>query len=230
MDELISSDESAIGFPYLAGLQSLPTDALFAELRQALEVTAAHLVRLAAIWRELEARGQDLSGLRGGLWSYMTRIASGKLKAEVVVAFAGHATLLRRLAELPHTDQDRILADKMVAVAVEDKGQLVVRWMPVTHLGVKQLNQVFAEGRIVPAGEQEIAKLPSHRLGRSAPGVTPQPGLVAPATVVAAQASPSITLAVSKREMVALLRRAKAAGTSVELLMRAALIEVGLLY
>ena len=43
------------------------TAELRAGLAQALEVTARHLTYLAALWRELERRGEDLSGLRGGV-------------------------------------------------------------------------------------------------------------------------------------------------------------------
>ena len=57
-------------------VHEMDTPTLRGELARALTVTAETLEYLAAIWRELERRGQDLSELRKGMGQYLPLIAA----------------------------------------------------------------------------------------------------------------------------------------------------------
>ncbi len=84
-----------------ANLETWSTADLRRELARGIEVTAEHLRRLAAIWRELERRGEDLTSLRKGLAFYLPLIAADKVDAYLVSRFAGSGELLRIAATLP---------------------------------------------------------------------------------------------------------------------------------
>lgn len=143
-----------IAFPAVSTLRDMTVEDLRAELARSLTVTARHLSHLAAIWRELERRGEDLSDLRTGLWTFMPLIARGALRAELVVKYAGYAMLLRRLAALPPEEQDRLLADDRVPVASLDKeGRVIEQTLAVSELKAAQLPAVIHK-RIVPIEEQ----------------------------------------------------------------------------
>lgn len=92
----------------LARLRDLDTSALRAELAHALKLTANHLLYLAAVWSELERRGEDLSNLRVGFAGWLPAIAAGTVAPEVVVAFAGQPRKLRAIAKLPVAEQEKI--------------------------------------------------------------------------------------------------------------------------
>lgn len=87
--------------------------------------------------------------LRGGLWTYITMIASGRLRAKFAVKYAGHSTLLRRLADLRPEDQDRILTDDTAPVVEYLDGEQVERVERFTHLKTTMLRRVIT-GRIRP--------------------------------------------------------------------------------
>lgn len=72
--------------------------------------TAENLLRLAVVVNELESRGEDLKHLRIGLLPILRKIASGKLLAEAVVAFAGQPALLQRVAAMPLEEQKQVVA------------------------------------------------------------------------------------------------------------------------
>ena len=57
-------------------LVAMPTPDLREELARALTITADSLMYLAAVWKELEQRGEDLSDLRTGLGVYVPLIAA----------------------------------------------------------------------------------------------------------------------------------------------------------
>ena len=52
-------------------LRAMDTEALREELYNAIGITVRAIQRVAAIWTELEARGEDLSDVRFSLASYM---------------------------------------------------------------------------------------------------------------------------------------------------------------
>lgn len=136
-------------------VQEMDTPMLRAELARALTVTAETLVYLAAIWRELERRGEDLSDLRAGIGQYIPLIAAGQLAAEAVVHFAGRVQLLRAVQTLP-LDEQRRLADggTVRVVTLTANGQLDETEMMVTALTGEQVRMVFDIGRTRPVPEQ----------------------------------------------------------------------------
>lgn len=214
----------------------ISTPELRSELAQTLEITARHLVRLAAIWAELERRGEDLSNLRSGLWSYMRAIAAGNLRPEIVVQYAGHTMLLNRLATLQLEDQDRLLADKTVPLVEYQDGQMLTRFVPITQLRASQIGQVIAD-RIRTPEEQRGAALRLSR--RGSPGRPPARGQTKSAAVLSAAAEQprgipgatrrSLTCLLSENEWGALVKNAEQAGVSLSAVLRATLINCELL-
>lgn len=126
-------------------VETMTTVQLRDELSRALEITSRHLVHLAAVWRELETRGEDLSHLRSGLWTYMPMIASGKLLAETVVKYAGHAMLLRRMAALPIDEQRRLMSDDQVPVLRRDGDRWIEASVPLGRLTAPEIGQVLTD-------------------------------------------------------------------------------------
>lgn len=186
---------------HLARLSELPTAELRQELARAIEVTADHLAYLAAVWSELERRGEDLSALRSGMGAYLPMIASGHLDAEAVVRFAGRKQLLRAVAQLPLPDQRRLARGDKLPVVVEQDGELVEQSLPAEALKGPLIAAVLGDGRVRPAAEQRRA-------------------------LEAASGRPlkrAVLLHLSAEEHAALRRRATAAGASVNGYVRALL-------
>lgn len=139
-------------------LSSVPSDVLKERLVDALANAVSGLREAAQIVRVLEERGEDLSEFRGGLFSYLPRIAYGQVLPEVVVRFAGSAYLMNRVAQLPIPEQKRLGDGGMVDVVVRRGDHFDTRKMSPLSLGHDQLRQVFAGGflRTVP---EQIAHL-----------------------------------------------------------------------
>ncbi|MBS7810553.1 ribbon-helix-helix protein, CopG family [Roseococcus pinisoli] len=208
------------------------------ELAQALEVTAAHLGRVAMIWRELERRGEDLSALRGGLWAYMPLIASGRLRAELVVKYAGHSTLLRRLADLRPEDQGRILTDDTVPVVEYVDGEWVERVERLTHLKTTMLQQVISDRIRTPDEQRKAARSRASRpTAKAARGSLPPTRGLEVVEELATQRAPrggtnrqlQVAVTMSEEEIAALDRHCETMGVSRSRAVRAALEAMGLL-
>lgn len=73
----------------IVAVKSMTIQDLKAELAKTLSITAEYLMYIAAIWRELESRGEDLSELRHGVMTYIPLIATNQLDARLVVNYAG---------------------------------------------------------------------------------------------------------------------------------------------
>lgn len=157
----------------LDSIRSLPTPDLRRELADALGVTARHLLRLAAVWQELERRGEDLSDLRSGLVVYLPLIATGSVLPEVVVRFAGNQTLLRAVSQLPADQQRRIVDGEPVPLAVRSGDGYTHRMLPAHALTNSQVRQVFGE-RVIRTEAQQIAILTAAR--QPPPARTPRRG------------------------------------------------------
>lgn len=135
-------------------LTTIPSDALRALLAREIGDFAKHLLRLAAIWVELERRGEDMTSLRGGIGKYLPAIAAGTVLPDVVVRFAGHASLLRAVSSLTPDQQRKILSDGSVEVAERKNGHHTVRMLPVAALSSSQIRLVFADRQIRTETEQ----------------------------------------------------------------------------
>lgn len=145
-------------------LATVPTETLRGELSRMLTITADHLVYLAAIWRELERRGEDLSDLRSGLAVYFPMIASRHLDAEAVVRFAGNRSVLSAVATLPMDEQRRLAKGGTVPVVfAHDDGQYITQKIPAAHLKPAQVKLVFDAGRIRTISEQQTLVEPTQQ-------------------------------------------------------------------
>lgn len=130
-------------------LSSLTVRELRQELEKALSITAEHLQYLAAVWRELESRGEDLSHLRIGLAGYLPMIANGRIEPRLVVQYAGRKTILSALSRLPFEEQRRIADDAHVTlVTLDEKGNRQDLQRPIDQLGQGELYQVITEDGI----------------------------------------------------------------------------------
>lgn len=145
-----------------AELTALDTPTLRRELAQALELSAQHLLRLAAIWAELERRGEDLRELRTGLAVYLPQIAAGTVDAELVVRFAGQRTILNRVAALSITEQRRLLEGATLPVVERLSTGLQVRDVPLRLLTNAQARVALDDGRIRGEAEQRALLLGAH--------------------------------------------------------------------
>jgi hypothetical protein len=152
----------------LVEMQRLSTPQLRAELHQAIGVTAASIARVAIIWRELEARGEDLSTVKFALREYMHGIASGRILPETVAALAGQRRVLSLVAELPIVDQKRLIAGDKLTV-VESNG---ATQKSLSEMLYSEVARVIRDGRIRDEVEQRLilrrveAKKTAPRSGR----------------------------------------------------------------
>lgn len=210
-------------------IAAMSTADLKRELAVALEVTARHLHRLASVWRELERRGEDLSHLRSGLWSYMPLIASGRLRAEIVVQYAGHASLLRRLADLPHTEQDRLLKDNTVALVEYAGGEFTERRVPITHLKAAEAAQVIGDHIRTPDEQRRVAAARSRQTRRRSGGLAGVSALAHDIGRLPGTQQVMLSVQLTEAERAALDAHAELIGVSRAKLLRATLVEAGLL-
>lgn len=159
----------------LARLKALDAPALRAELTSALGLTSRHLLYLAAVWSELESRGEDLSDLRSGIGVYLPLIATGQVLPDIVVRFAGQSALLRAVAALPLPEQRRLADGNPVPLVVRQGDGYTHRMLPAYALTAAQSRQVFGDRTIRTEAEQ-IALLTDRPTGPTKPGRSPKRG------------------------------------------------------
>lgn len=138
----------------IARLAAMDTPALRAELASALGLTARHLLYLAAVWAELERRGEDLSDLRTGIGAYLPLIAAGAVLPETVVRFAGQPTVLRSVSALPPEEQRRLAAGGGVPIVVRSGERYEERQLPAHALTASQARLVFGDRKVRSVAEQ----------------------------------------------------------------------------
>lgn len=144
--ELVPIDTSAIAL--------MSTVQLREELARGLQITAVALQRLAMIVHELEARNEDLGGLRLTLLPSLRAIAAGTLLPELVVRFASRPALLQKVALLPIQAQREIADGKKIAVAVDDDTEAE---LPPEAIPANALHRVFGEDGIRSPLMQRLA-------------------------------------------------------------------------
>lgn len=137
-------------------LHLVDTASLRRELARALQVTAENLIYLAAVWRELEKRGEDLSALRHGLGAHLSEIAAGRLDAEIVVQFARAPSILRTLAQLPVRKQRQLARGEPLKIveATPYGSEPAVRAAPAYHLKASEIRLAIGNGKIRSIEEQ----------------------------------------------------------------------------
>jgi hypothetical protein len=139
-------------------LSAIGTEELKQQLAADMEITAATMIRLAVVIRELEDRGEDLSELRIGLLPYLRLIASGQLSAAAVVRFSARPVALNAIGQLPIRDQDRLAAGERVALAVMHNGAISDRLVDPLDMTPSQLRQVFG-GHAINTVSQQVPRL-----------------------------------------------------------------------
>jgi hypothetical protein len=143
--------------PDLTGL-SVPD--LKRELARGLQLSADALLYVAAVWRELEARGEDLTEFKTGIGRAIPLIAAGRLAAEAVVAFAGRPGVLDALAGLPLARQRELAAGGTVSVLTPEAATATA--VPLAALPAQAVRLVFADG-VERTPEQQRAALVARR-------------------------------------------------------------------
>lgn len=141
---------------WLAEFDGMTTDQLKQELADSLGLTARGLLRCACLYAVLLARGVDLSGLKVGLIDYLPHIADGTLLPEVVVRFAGKASVIRAVGALPLADQARLSSGERVLLVVRQGGADTHRLADPLEMTPRQLAQVFGAHRLRSEAEQKL--------------------------------------------------------------------------
>ena len=167
----------------LFNIGTVGTETLRRELAQSLTLTARHLAYIAAIWGELERRGEDLSALRSGLSIYLPQIAAGTLDAELVIKYAGQRMLLHAMSKLPiHTQKELAKTGEVPLAQVAENGEMLSSQVSLQRLSAADLRFVFAESKLRPLPDQyrmmANRKKPRAILGRQARKVIVENGEV----------------------------------------------------
>lgn len=136
-------------------IKQASTATLRTELARGLTLTAQTLTTMGAIWQELETRGEDLSDLRTGLARTLPLIASGRLAAESVVAFAGRPLVLRCMEGLPIEEQRRLADGAPIPVYLP--GEDAPQSLPVSRIPSAAIGRVLCDGMIRTPAEQRMA-------------------------------------------------------------------------
>lgn len=147
----------------IESLTTLDTAALKRELVLTASAAAGQVLRMAAIVRLLEERGEDLSEVKVGMIRYLRRIAYGQVLPEIVTTFSDYPLLLNRLTSLPLPDQDRIARGESVEVMISTDNGPDVRLIAPINLTAEQVYQVFGDGRVRSDSEQ-VAYLDAKRV------------------------------------------------------------------
>lgn len=109
---------------------------------------------MAAIVRELEDRGEDLSQLRLGMTRYLRKIAYGQVSPEVVVRFGEYPLLVDRVAALPTPDQQKLCSGEPVRLMLLTERGTDHRMVDPLALNRHQIAQIFDRDRIRTDAEQ----------------------------------------------------------------------------
>lgn len=151
----------------VAELQSLPSEQLREELVCGLGRMARDLLRLALIVRELEGRGEDLSGLKIGLIHHLRKIACGQLLPEVVIRFAAKPALIALVGNLPLAEQGRLAGGGHVALVVRNPdGTPTHVMLDPLAMTPRQVAQVFARDHLRADSEQVAMMIESREMAR----------------------------------------------------------------
>ena len=137
-------------------LQAMSTHDLKLALADSIEMTAKRLMQMAAIWRVLEARGEDLSALRQGIVGYIPMIAHDRLDARVVVQYAGQKTLLAALAKLSLNEQRKVLETGTVTALRIEGDQVVEKTLALSKMAAADVYLAFGEGGLRPIDDQRV--------------------------------------------------------------------------
>ena len=119
---------------------------------------------MAAIWNELNKRGVDLSGLRGGLLDYIPLVANNQIDPQLVIEFAGNRTLLAALSRVPMDKQKQISETKKVEfVTIDENKKKTVKELDLRSARAQELYQVFGGDTGIRDADQQYLLLVNRR-------------------------------------------------------------------
>ena len=150
-------------------LAGIPTEDLRSALADAIGVTAKTLAHLAMIWAELEARGEDLSALRGGgLFTYLPLVAKGLLLPEVVVRCAGQALVIKSLSQMSLEHQAEVMARGFALAEIGSDGSVETTRVAAERISIAQLRRAVSgdHARSIPEQVKMIAAKPPRQTTR----------------------------------------------------------------
>ncbi len=143
----------------LNDISSASTATLRAVLAKGLTFTAQALTAMGAAWQELIRRGEDLEDLRNelrvGLPRTLPLIASGRLAAESVIAFAGRPQILRCLEGLPLEEQRRLADGAPIPIYLPSESE--PQSLPISRVPAFALRLAISDGMIRTPAEQRLA-------------------------------------------------------------------------
>lgn len=172
--------------PSTEDFSKLSTPELYTKLAQSLQASATAFYRAAAIWAELNRRGESLQ-LSGAL-QWLPRIARGELAAEAVIAFAGQQSLITSLAGMPIDEQRKYAAGETITVAAfAEDGKTTTEAKPLAALSAKEVKLAVDQGQIRPIKAQLNSLKHSRTVAATAPhhsAVTVRPDLGAGVIVI----------------------------------------------
>lgn len=134
MSTEITRSASLVPAPF--ELARMTNEELRAHIGRAISMTAESIAYLAAVWVELERRGEDMSGLRISLAPFLRDVAQGRLAPEAVLSFAGQKMVLKWVAKRPISEQLSLAAGKPVTIITDkgDRKQILPADLSVTDL------------------------------------------------------------------------------------------------
>ena len=135
-------------------LEALPTDELHERLRAAIGMTAETIQTMAGLWRELVRRGEDMSQYRNALAPFLMSVAEGRLLPAMVVQLSGQTRALERIAELPVSEQERLLNDSPIEIY---RGEGRTDAVLLRDMLFRDVALAVRDGRILSASEQKLA-------------------------------------------------------------------------
>lgn len=136
-------------------LKEMTTANLKRELVRGLNLSAEALTNVAAVWHELEQRGENLAEFRSGIGRNIPLIASGRLAAEAVVAFIDRPAVLKAIEGLPLNRQRELATDGTVNVL--PPGSTQPSLMRIATMRADAIRLVFSNGIERTPDEQRAA-------------------------------------------------------------------------
>lgn len=148
------SDLSDLMQAQMESIGGMTTAQLREELAKSLRITVEQLVRMAAIVRLLQDRGDELVDIRLSILNYLRKIAYGQILPELVVKFQSAPLLLNRASQLPLPDQKKLIGDAPVKLVIFENGRTDHRLLDPLKMNAVEIRQVFARDHIRDDAEQ----------------------------------------------------------------------------
>jgi hypothetical protein len=150
----------------LTRLKEASNDELKSALTAALQLSVEYLSYLAAIWAELDRRGEDMRALKEGMGYYLAKIAGGTLDAGIVVKYASQPAMIRLASHLPIDEQKGIVDGKKPP------------WESLTYRGRRNNRPVETKARLDENRPVEFGKAVDSVPSPEAKPITPAEYLV----------------------------------------------------